>query len=252
MLGITGITNNKDIDREILLFLPDKDLLVVCGLNKYFYYSVCDDNFFYRKLLISYPDTLKEQSLRNHNKNYKFCYLKVVYYVFKLQTEFNYFYRLGNLEKQYNLFLKVGNSQELLIESIMEGEIELVKETIKRGVNIHHDNQLALRWASAKGHFNIIKYLIDNGANISAVNEQSLILASSNGHLEIIGYLVCLGANIHINNERALKMASAYGHLEIVQFLVSLGANFHIDENEPLKLAIKNEHLDVVKYLRNL
>ena len=168
-----SISGYKDTDREILLAMSDKDLLATCSSNKYFFTSVCDDNFFYRKLLRSYPDTLKDFNLEK-DKNYKQYYLKIVYYVAKLLEEFKYSYIAGNPEKQYNIFKRSPNNESLLLEAAKEGEIEIVKEAIKRGADIHANNDEALRWASENGQLEVVKYLVSLGADIHADNDHSI------------------------------------------------------------------------------
>ena len=59
MQGLSGLPNTKDTDREILLRLSDNELIKTCSLNKYLLNNVCDDNFFKRRLQLTYPDTLR-------------------------------------------------------------------------------------------------------------------------------------------------------------------------------------------------
>lgn len=195
------ISNSKDTDQKILLFLPDKDLLATCSLNRYFYYSVCDYDFFRRKLEHSYPDTLKYFNL-NSDKNYKRYYLKIVYCVSEMLEKYKYSYVSGNPKVQYNIFTKCyymmkdtkhfSNYTELLFISAKEGEINLLKEAIKNGVNIDGAQGYALRTASRAGHLNIIKYLVENGADIHIDNDAPLKWASRYGHLDVINYLKSL------------------------------------------------------------
>src|SRR5665647_2358723 len=159
-----GFSSLKDTDREILLRLSDKELIKTCSLNKYLFTSVCDDNFFRRKLQLSYPDTLP---FKSSDTTYKQYYLKVIYYVSKMLEEFNYSYvsrNLGNPENQYDILKSIGyNSndknkvQKLLFEAANVGELELVKEAVKKGADIHANNEFALRYASEYGHLEIVK-----------------------------------------------------------------------------------------------
>ena len=198
MNSFSGI---KDVDREILLAMTDEDLLKTCSLNKYLFNVVCDDNFFYRRLLLKYPDTLnvsqsktsnslRTRILKYYNKedgNYKSYYLKVIYYISKMQEDYNYSYVSGNPEKQYHIFKNTKNNNivHLLLNSSTAGEINLVKEAIKRGADIHSYDDQALRNASYYGHLEIVKYLVSLGANIHTYNDEALRLATANGHLEI-------------------------------------------------------------------
>ena len=276
MSSVSSLSGNKDTDREILLAMSDKELIQTCSLNKYLFKFVCDDNFFYRKLVRSYPDTLKDFN-KEKDKTYKSYYLKVVFYVAKLLEDFKHTYVSGNPKKQNNLFAMVSKKiekdgskkfivdyQDLLNDSAAQGELELVKEAIKKGASIHREDNYALRLASKSGHLDIIKYLVSLGANIHAKDEYALRYASLNGHLDVVKYLVEYtppissgnlvenGANIHILNEETLTWAVLNGHLDVVKYLVSQGADVHADDDQALKWANEMGHEEIIKYLKSL
>lgn len=221
-LTLSGI---KDIDRHILLFLPDKDLLIVCGLNKYFFTVICDNNFFHKKLATSYPDTLNGI---DKNIKYKRLYLRIVSYVLKLKTEFNYSYAKGYPHVKYHLLLFNPDPQKLIYASIREGDFEMVKEAIKRGAVVSEDDNYAIKYATKYGQLEIVKYLVE---------------------LDIGGVKV---TNIHAGEECALRLASKYGYLDIVKYLVENGADISANNNEALKEARENNRLKIVEYLTGL
>jgi len=250
MISLSGL---KDTDREILLRFSDKELIKTCSLNKYLFTSVCDDNFFRRKLALTYPDTL---SSKPADMTYKQYYLKIVYYVAKMLEEFNYSYLSGNPKKQYRI-LHVGNRYKnkkhgLLIEASKGGELNIVKEAIRNGADIHLNDEQALGWASEYGNLDIVKYLVSLGADIHENDDIVLRFASKNGYLEVVKYLVNLGANIHAINDEALRLASRKGHVEVVKYLISLGGNIHANDEEVLIWAAYNGDLELVKYLVSL
>lgn len=243
MEGLSGLPNRKDTDREILLRLPDKDLIQTCRLNKYLFTNVCDDNFFKRKLQLTYPHLLRFYSEKEYI-NYKNFYLKIVFYIAKLQEDFNYSYVSGNPKVPYEIFKEASieivrnnkkhfqvNYQRLLSLAAEKGELDLVKEAVKNGANIHVDEE---------------------EASIHVDEEDALKLASWNGHLEVMKYLVSLGADIHINSEAPLKLASGKGYLEIVKYLVNLGADIHANDDEAFRWAYGSKNLELVKYLESL
>src|SRR6266436_2086736 len=60
-----GFTNNKDVDRKILLMFDlDEDIKKLCSINKYFH-SICDENFFHNRIISKHSDLiyLKRASL---------------------------------------------------------------------------------------------------------------------------------------------------------------------------------------------
>jgi ankyrin repeat protein len=224
-------TGNKHLDREILLNLPDKKLIQTCSLNTYLLRTVCDDNFFYNKLRLTYPDTLSLYNSKEY-KNYKQFYLEMIIYIAKMKEDYGYSYVGGNPILQLEIFQaseyrgpskkKKISPLRLLSNSAERGDLVLVKYAIAKGVDIHYNNEYALRAACAMGHLEMAKYLISLGANIYKYFEDVLKLASLNGHLEMVKYLVSLGADVHINNDIALQVAIKYGRRRVVEYLQSL------------------------------
>ena len=251
MNTIKGFTGIKDQDREILFKNKnDNDLLKVCSLNKYFYYELCNDMFFRNRLARTYPDTLK---YKPEDMNWKHYFLRTIYYIGKMKHEYNYTYEEGNLKKQCEIFKFAKNDKnEMLFKASEKGELLLAKEALKRGADIHTEEDAALRLASMNGHLEIVKYLVENGANIYSDDDFALITASEFGHLEIVKYLVENGGDIHTQDEYALRAATLNGHLEIVKYLVENGTDIHAKNDKPLRLAIKHKHIEMVKYLLSL
>ena len=265
---VTNITMNsfsglKDIDRHILTFLPDADLIRCCSLNRHFYNNICDDKFFYRLLALKF--NISEYRLQSNisQSTYKSYYLQMVYYISKLKDEYNYFYISGNPKIQYEIFQELKNvwngsyfeiseKRQLLYSSCEKGQLSLVKESVMRGTDIHFGDEYALRLASEKGYLDIVKYLISLGADIHRYRDSIIKDASEYGQLEIVKYLVSLGVDIHAEDDYLLKIASSQGHLELVKYLVSLRANIYAENSFALKIATENNYLEIVNYLNTL
>ena len=58
-MSLSGL---KDVDREILKHLDDKELLEICSLDRKTWNEVCDDAFLRRRLLNKYPEIGKYKS----------------------------------------------------------------------------------------------------------------------------------------------------------------------------------------------
>ena len=129
-----GFTNVKDVDREILMKLPDADLIKACSLNKYLFETVCDEQFFHRRLQAYYPDIVLNYVRRPYDKTWKQYFLEIVYYINKLKEKYNYTYSDGSPEIQYKIFKKSKDNDELLVRAVRKGELEIVQEALKRGV----------------------------------------------------------------------------------------------------------------------
>ena len=268
-MSISGL---KDVDREILKHLDDEKLLKICTLDRKTWNEVCDDNFLRRRLM-KYPGIEK---YKLENESWKRFYLRVLYYVSKMQEEYEYTYKTGNFKVQYDL-LKNYKMDKLLIEAARKGEVEIVKHAIENGANVHtaadyplklavyagnldlvklllasSDNvrdDIAFRWASVAGKIDIVKYLVEKGVDIHLLNDTAFRMASFEGQLPVVKYLVGKGANMHINNEEALRTASLHGHFDVVKYLVDQGADVNGQNGDALSLASAHGNLDIVKYL---
>ena len=66
---------------------------------------------------------------------------------------------------------------------------ETFKYLVRKGINLHADDDEVLRWAVGNGHLKVVKYLVEQGAGIHAGDDYALKWASENGHLEVVKYL---------------------------------------------------------------
>ncbi len=255
-----SLTGNKDVDRLIISFLPDKDVLKVCQTNKY-NYKICDTNFFHNLVMNRYQNTIKyKDSVKP--RNWKNHFLTVVYYIGKLETEYNFDLRdfantdispeLEYLSREILDKSKKYSKNHALRSASKNGHLQIVKYLGEQGADLYSKDDYALRWASINGHFPVVKFLVEHGANIDSRNGEALRFASREGYLEIVKYLVEHEANINSNNSESLRWASARGQLEIVKYLTKYGANIHAREDEALRWSKERGHTEVVKYLQSL
>ena len=239
------LTGLKDLDREILSKMPDRELLTVCKVDKRFYNEVCDDNFL-RRRLSKYPGIEK---YKQKDETWKQFFLSVIFYVAKMKEDFEFTYTDGDFKKQYSILKNYKNKLFLLYEAAKQGELSLVKHALKLGADIHFSYEASLRRAIEGGHLEIVEYLVENGANFHAQNEEYFLAAVIYGHLDIVRYLVENGADIHIDDEQPLKTASEIGSLEIVKYLVEKGAEINTEDEQPLVFEVIYNHPNIVKYL---
>ncbi len=118
----------------------------------------------------------------------------------------------------------------LSLSSIEEGDFEMFKYLLKKGVDVNvknDDGSTALMVASLYGNLEMVKYLIENGADINAKDNDgstALIYASKWANLEEVEYLVKNGADINIKDiegKTALDWATTE---EIKETLIKAGA----------------------------
>lgn len=117
---------------------------------------------------------------------------------------------------------------------------------VKRGADIHTDDDYVIIWASRCGYIDVLRYLVEN-ININPC-DVCVLWASKKGHIEVVRYLMEKGINIHIYDDYALKLASEKGHFEMVRYFVEMGASMDAG-NDALRRAAENGHFKVVRYL---
>lgn len=189
-MSLSGL---KDVDREILKHIDDKDLLKICSLNRKTWNEICDDNFLKRRLWSKYPGIEK---YKKRNESWKFFFLRSLYYISKMKEKYKFEYIEGDFRKQYELLSRY-KGDDLLFESIAQGQLSLVKHAVKLGVDIDQYKNHSLRWAARNGHFEVVRYLIEHGINIDIVMDEALVWARKNKHHQIVKYLIEHGANPH-------------------------------------------------------
>lgn len=240
-MSLTGIL---DLDREILRYVEDLQLLKVCSINKKMWNCVCDEAFL-RRRLEKYPEIEKyrqEESLKRF-------FSKIAFYLEQMRKMYDFEYTDGDFEKQWNLLEKYNERNILLIEASKEGELSLVKYCLHNGCNVSADHEAPLVAAVYNRQFHIVKFLVENGADIHTWRDWAFDYSVELGYLEMLQYCVEKGIDIHSENEHALRWASSNGHLEMVKWLVKKGCDIHIQQDYPLRLAAKEGHVDVVKFL---
>lgn len=269
MSKLSGI---RDVDREILSKIDDKDLLKTCSIDKYTWEKVCDDGFLQRRLGKKYPEI---EQYKMEGESWKRFFLRAIHYITKLKEKYSFIYTFGDFVNQCWLFNNyISDINKFLLQSSEKGELALVIYSLDKGAK----NSSAIYRAAKNGYLNIVKYLTERGTEFyeSDLLSDLLTIASENGHLDIVQYLV---ENVEMNavniddgfigasysgyveimkylvkysahmDERSLYFASERGHLEAVKYLVENGVNIKMENNNALRLALENEHLEIARYL---
>jgi len=89
-----------------------------------------------------------------------------------------------------------------LINAVLEGDIEKVKDLIERGADLEfggEDGCTPLIRAAEEGYMEIVKLLIEEGADINAkvdTGSAALIASANEGQTEVVKIFIQNGANI--------------------------------------------------------
>ena len=147
-------------------------------------------------------------------------------------------------------------NEELLNRGIIDasdmGDVEIVDELIKRGVDPTASNNYAIRLASSGGHLAVVNRLLqDPRVDPTADDNLAIRFASSGGHLAVVNRLLQdPRVDPTADDNLAIQWASSNGHLAVVNRLLQ-----HPDvdptagNNAAIRLASSNGHLAVVNRL---
>ena len=138
-----------------------------------------------------------------------------------------------------------------------KGHLEVVKELLKRGADIHISNvnkTTPLHCAAICGKVEIAKLLINKGAKINIQNKYgwaALHFAVKYNHLDMVKYLLDKGTKIEILNKNLQSPLNISKSLEIAKLLITRGANVSTKSNsgmQPIHNAAKNGNVDLVEF----
>ena len=129
--------------------------------------------------------------------------------------------------------------------------VDTFKYLIKKGADIHADNDFALSCCAKNNYLDLVELLVEYGANVNADNDYALRLGAENGNLDIVKFLVENGANIHANDDDALISCVCNGYLDVVEYLVEKGADIHARDDSVIRLSMYYGHSKIHEFLKN-
>ena len=126
------------------------------------------------------------------------------------------------------------------------GDLDNVRANVAAGVDIHQDDDRALRTASGSGHVEVVKYLLSQGATpVSTGEAGALSQACRYSHHEIIDLLIAAGADVKEYNHKPMYLAAAFGDMWMLKRLIEAGASI---THDCLRAASVNGCMDAVEF----
>lgn len=254
---MTCFTNIRDLDRYLLRYLSNYELIKISQVNLYFRNVVCNEEFFKLKLASLYPDTLKYYNTMQTWKQYFFETCNLINKINKIRPDLNYKYKYGNPLTQYTLLNEGWCIFYLFTQSVDYGELALIEFILKSKYRLSKSiKKTALFSAIKKGNKTLVDFLLEWYGYLINYHE-AIIRAVCENQLEIVKYLfeceaILLGnpqSKIQVNLDEAFFYAANRENLPIIKYLVEHGANIHHYSDYALKHNICRKNTEIVKYL---
>lgn len=134
--------------------------------------------------------------------------------------------------------IKYTQDQKLLIDAAREGQIEVIRELMTKGVDLDCElkyGSSALMIASSRGYEEIVRLIAAAGGKVNRRNKfgiSPLSEAAERGHHKVLRTLVEYGADVnmlHNNGSTAILAAAVRRDLKTVKVLLELGADVDIE-----------------------
>ena len=154
-----------------------------------------------------------------------------------------------------NVASSFGNPREKIIkffDAVQNGNVALVDEFIKAGVDPSVNKNFAIRSSSKYGYLGVVNRLLDDPrVNPAADYNYAIRKASKYGYIDVVERLL---ADVRVNPAAdynyAIRKASEFGHIDVVnRLLADERVDPSVDHNYAIRMASARGHLDVVNRL---
>nr|XP_034184113.1 uncharacterized protein LOC117606144 isoform X1 [Osmia lignaria] len=169
---------------------------------------------------------------------------------------------ISKLKDKYGYCLAIVSNQKQMFVALEEGNLENLKDCIKKGADIHaRDNNMwtTVHFAAKGSSLEVVKFILNQNVslNVKNINGQSpLHIAALYGRANIVKFFVeetelCIDDRDN-NKKTPLHTAAENGNKNTVEILLMNGANINTQDlisYPPSLSAVRNNHIDVVKVL---
>ena len=148
--------------------------------------------------------------------------------------------------------MNVLENKFIIASRYTKGEFGILEIFIKHGVNIHFNNEEAIRTAILNKDLPLIKFLHGIDPKIIMVHDnEPLFRAIETQDINTITLILKLGADINAHNSEALIKAIELNNKDIVDLLLSKGINVNAQDSKSLIVAINIGDLNIIELLLN-
>lgn len=124
---------------------------------------------------------------------------------------------------------------------IESDNVSMITKLLEAGVNVHVNDDYALKMYVNRGNIEIVTKLLEYGANVHSRNDGALKSSAKKGFYKIVSALLEHGADVHACDNKAIMFSVVYGHPEITASLLAHGAN----GDKVLRLCVHNYYFSI-------
>lgn len=188
------------------------------------------------------------------NKNNDIFYYLCKNYKIKDELEnilIYYSYNFDNYEifKYFYKNFPFYNWNECFLDLCRLNKYEFIKYLIKKGIDIHYNNDAILNYDICGENYNFFIYLINHGINFVKNYHSFLYNSCKNGNVEILNYIISNNLNIHIEDETVMNLAVLNNQIDIIKILIRY--DFDINKKELKKIICDQNLVDVFNLFLN-
>lgn len=238
---------DKDVYEYLVGFADDKTVLNMLSVNKKF-----SDPAFFEKIIEKivkrrYPLLI---SFKEENESWKNFYIRMVYYISKLQENYEFPYIPAKTFNPQKFYKEIAEKRPDKIWHVgiqyaaMSGRKDLYDYIIQKIGNLVQYKILAMNFAARAGHLSLIKYILQDIGDATINLNGVMAWAAKEGHIDIVKFAMEKGADDY---NWSLGEAASSGHLDIVKLMIEQGAT---DYEWALNEAEKNKDLQMVDYIK--
>ena len=221
---------NKDVARQIIMELEDKDVFKICSLDEAVGKDICDNAFYYNRMMKNYPNLIK---FKPENLSWKKYYLRSVQYISLLDEEYNF--KFSKTSKAdpiiYYEIISKENIEADLERAAQLGLKDLVEYYLESGEDVYTGNLFS---TAVQGNDKSTIYYLLKLDNIEKDWNIALYKSAANKNRTLINLFLEKGANVN----EGLQGAALSGDMSLINFFIEKGAN---DWNKSISAASRSE-----------
>jgi hypothetical protein len=136
-----------------------------------------------------------------------------------------------------------------LLRQIEHSDAGALRMLIGAGLDVHADDDAALRWSAIFRRTDIVRLLLAAGADVHAQDDAPLRSAAMRMCADVVRILLAAGADVHARDDAPLWNAVFTERTKNVRILLAAGANAHAQDGAIIDLARSYGRVEILRLL---